>query len=208
MYRLFIIDSAIEALIGEETQPDKEYVTVNGNILDVRYYRGMYSIEVTSDIYGSVIFNLSRDVFVFDLQTETMIGQSDLKRGMNVVVIMPKDAIMTMSLPPQTPSAVGIIVKDANTAAAFDTAASVMYCDLKEAAEEKGYRLQCAASDDIMYLLKDDVKIALMIGNDEFELIAAAGKQKIPYKREKLEAPPIFYGGETMVPRSFIEALE
>lgn len=208
MDRLFIIDSAMESLLKEGSQPYKEYVTVNGDILDVRYYMGMYSIEVTSDTYGSIIFNLSGDVFVFDQQTGNILRQSDLQKGMNVVVIMPKDSIMTMSLPPQTPSAVGIIVKNANAVATFDTVSPVMYCGLKEAAREKGYRIQCASSDDIVYLIKNDMKIALMIGSDEFEFTRKPRHGKPPYKIDKLEGPPISYGGETMVPKSFIDALE
>lgn len=188
-----------------DSDTDEGYVAVNGTIVAITAFQGIYGIQVKSDPYDTIIFNLNKNVFVFDQQSETMIDQSDLQVGMEVSVIMPRNAIMTMSIPPQTPSAVGIIVQNADSRLA--QTAQVMYCGLQAAAREKGYRIERIASDLPIYLTKDGLNIELMIGSDEVERMQRMMTGPAARRIQQIEGPPIIYRGETLIPKSFADSL-
>lgn len=208
MYTFFTAEPMAGMIMEGEIGSNSEYVLVRGPILSLNHYRGIYSIELNSPIYNTIVFNLNEDVFVFDQQAEKLISQSDLQLGMEVIVIMNKDAIMTMSIPPQTPDAVAIIVKNMDVNQALNVTSVVTYCGLKEAVHEKGYQIEWKANDNPITLTKNNIKVELMIGSDEFGFTHKRRSPKALDNMQKLEGPPILYQGEAIVPKSFVDALE
>ena len=65
---------------------------------------------LVGDYSNGIFFNLQPKVVVLDANTLSLKSQEDLKEGMEVTVIYPKNSPMALSLPPMSSSAVLVII--------------------------------------------------------------------------------------------------
>jgi len=90
---------------------DAEYMTVEGIVTDVIDEKDSYTIKISNDDMG-MVFIVQEGTFVFDQKTNKFLKTSDIKKDMELVAIVSKNAPMTMSIPPQTAGAIGFVVKN------------------------------------------------------------------------------------------------
>lgn len=84
------------------------YVTTTGKIDNITKDGENYTISVTNDDMG-MVFNVKSDVFVINRKDNSYMKLSDLKKGMEITGIVRGNSPQTMSLPPQTPGAIGFV---------------------------------------------------------------------------------------------------
>ena len=102
--------------IVENTSPTKaaDYVTNTGKIESVEEKDDSYTITVgaNGDDMG-IIYHVQKDAFVVSRKDNKLLQLSDLKAGMEITGIVKGNAPQTMSIPPQTPGAIGFVLNDA-----------------------------------------------------------------------------------------------
>lgn len=98
---------------GEDIKEEKSlYITRTGTVSEVKSNENGYSLLV-GDYMNGVIFNMQSSIQVFDANTLKFVSVADIKEGMDVTVVMPKNSPMTMSLPGRSSSALAVIINDA-----------------------------------------------------------------------------------------------
>lgn len=91
-----------------DIEQEVKFVTETGKITSITEKDGFTTIDITNDNMG-MVFHVE-NAFVADQKTSTMKSIKDLKVGMEITAIITGKAPMTMSIPPQTPGAVGFII--------------------------------------------------------------------------------------------------
>lgn len=86
-----------------------QYRLVQGKISSVEKDGDYTKIEIENDDMG-MIFTAENGVFVIDQKDNTNKTLQDLKKGMEITAVLSNNSIMTMSIPPITPGAVGFII--------------------------------------------------------------------------------------------------
>lgn len=101
-----------EVIRSEENMAEEKglYIEKTDVITRIDKTENGYSILVGDEFYGTV-FHLSQDVLIIDADTASFVTAGDLKVGMKITVVLPKNAPMTMSLPGQTGAAEVIIIQ-------------------------------------------------------------------------------------------------
>lgn len=78
---------------------------------------------LVGDYSNGIFFNLQPEVVVLDANTLSLKSQKDLKEGMEVTVVYPKNSPMALSMPPMSSSAVLVIINSSENSvevACFD----------------------------------------------------------------------------------------
>lgn len=95
----------------EETK--NEYLVKKGEITEVSQEGENYSILVGTPEEG-IRFIIADTSFIVDEETLKLVKAKELKEGMKVTVILPKDAPVALSLPPVTGAQTAIIIDSKN----------------------------------------------------------------------------------------------
>lgn len=107
-----MIDVALETnptQDGEKLDMKNEYISQQGEITEINKEGDYYNILVGTPIDGTVYIVEGSEIII-EAATLGYLAPSDLKVGMNITVIVPKNAPMTMSLPAKISDQVAIIV--------------------------------------------------------------------------------------------------
>ncbi len=85
------------------------YTVQKGEITEIAPTKHGTRILV-GDYSNGIFFNLQPEVVVLDANTLSLKSQKDLKEGMEVTVVYPKNSPMALSMPPMSSSAVLVII--------------------------------------------------------------------------------------------------
>lgn len=100
--------------VGEDMKEEKSlYTTRTGKVSELKNDKNGYSMLV-GDYMNGVIFKMQSSIQVFDATTLKFVSVADIKEGMDVTVVMPKNAPMTLSLPGMSSSALVVVINDSN----------------------------------------------------------------------------------------------
>lgn len=110
-------------LINEtaETNPvevAKGYTTKTGKITAITAEtteEGEFLTITTGEGVDGIVFTTSASTVVYDAKDGSVKTAKDLTEGMEITAVMPANSIMTMSLPPMTPSAMGFVINAEGT---------------------------------------------------------------------------------------------
>lgn len=105
-------------LINEtaETNPvevAKGYTTKTGKITAITAEtteEGEFLTITTGEGVDGIVFTTSASTVVYDAKDGSVKTAKDLTEGMEITAVMPANSIMTMSIPPMTPSAMGFVI--------------------------------------------------------------------------------------------------
>ncbi len=124
----------IQELNGEEPNVKNKYISDQGQITEINKTGKYYSVLVGSSIDG-MTYIVDENEMIIDAGTLEFLQASDLKVGMEITVVVPEEAPITMSLPPQSSNQVAIIV---NSTEAFS---EMSYFDEELVNEENTLKL-------------------------------------------------------------------
>ena len=99
----------IQELNGEEPNVKNKYISDQGQITEINKTGKYYMVLVGEPIDG-IIYIVDESEMIIDAGTLEFLQASDLKVGMEITVVVPKNAPMTMSLPAQVSGQIAIIV--------------------------------------------------------------------------------------------------
>ncbi|QAT43605.1 copper amine oxidase N-terminal domain-containing protein [Aminipila luticellarii] len=99
----------------DEKQQEHQYITEEGTISSVEDQGDYYRVQIENDKIG-MIFYMDQKAFVVDQKSGKRLEAKDLKKDMRITAILPANAVMTMSIPPQTSQAVGFIIREDSSA--------------------------------------------------------------------------------------------
>lgn len=110
-------------LINEtaETNPvevAKGYTTKTGKITAITAEtteEGEFLTITTGEGVDGIVFTTSASTVVYDAKDGSVKTAKDLTEGMEITAVMPANSIMTMSIPPMTPSAMGFVINAEGT---------------------------------------------------------------------------------------------
>lgn len=110
-------------LINEtaETNPvevAKGYTTKTGKITAITAEtteEGEFLTITTGEGIDGIVFTTSASTVVYDAKDGSVKTAKDLTEGMEITAVMPANSIMTMSIPPMTPSAMGFVINAEGT---------------------------------------------------------------------------------------------
>lgn len=110
-------------LINEtaETNPvevAKGYTTKTGKITAITAEtteEGEFLTITTGEGVDGIVFTTSASTVVYDAKDGSVKTAKDLTEGMEITAVMPANSIMTMSIPPMTPSAIGFVINAEGT---------------------------------------------------------------------------------------------
>lgn len=102
-------------IIIEKPQEEEksQYMTKTGPITHIEKNGEIYSVMV-GDMQDGIRFILQEDSLLIDGNQSTLMQLDQLREGMNVSVIIPKNAPMTLSLPAMCGAQTAMIVHDAS----------------------------------------------------------------------------------------------
>ena len=124
----------IQELNGEEPNVKNKYISDQGQITEINKTGKYYSVLVGSSIDG-MTYIVDENEMIIDAGSLEFLQASDLKVGMEITVVVPEEAPITMSLPPQSSNQVAIIV---NSTEAFS---EMSYFDEELVNEENTLKL-------------------------------------------------------------------
>ncbi len=218
-------------LISNNTSEEKvkiELISENNIIEQFDTVTGVVTKVVDNDEYKVIhiqnedmgmVFTVASEVFVVEQKSGDVLELSDIKKDMKITAVLPKNYVMTMSIPPQTPSAVGFIINNGDDKvellkyedfikSAHDNSKEDTYVELRAEAESKGYVVEWTSNSKPIILTKNDMKIEITIESDQFKFEHLTKDLKPLDRMEKLNMPVILEEGKTMITSSFIDALE
>lgn len=99
----------------KENDMQTQYQLVQGTISGIEKEKDYTKIQIDNDDMG-MIFTVENNVFVIDQKDNSYQSIQDLKNGMEITAVLSNNSIMTMSIPPMTPGAIGFII---NTEGSF-----------------------------------------------------------------------------------------
>lgn len=197
----------------------EQFVTETGIVSEIIDKDNYKMIHIENDDMG-MVFNVAGDVFVIDQKSGNTMKITDIKKDMKITAILPEKAPMTMSIPPQTSSAVGFIINNGDEKVEISEYKEFLpevtieeevkedkYIELRAEAEAKGYKVEWSSNNKPIILTKNDMKIEISIGSNEFTFTHRTRDIKPLDRMESLSKTAILEDGKTMVPSSFIEAL-
>lgn len=197
-----------------------EYVVESGVITEVGEDTGYTRVTLGTAPDGIVLI-LNKDVKAIDAKTGAELKQSELKKDMHIFALIKANAPTTMSLPPQTSGALGIVVAESDANLAFDayyeqftgekieeSAIEDTYVELRALAEAKGYTVTWTSNKKPIVLTKDDITAEVTIGSDEFTYTHMTRDLQPLDRMEKLSMATKLENGKTMVAKSFIDGLK
>lgn len=274
-----LVPTANNTVSQNVKQQDEPYLTEEGIITSTEEKEESYRVQIDNDKMG-MIFYISKDAFIIDQKSGKRLTAKDLKNQMKITAILPANAPMTLSLPPQTSQAVGFIVRSdtgsMNVSLYNDTlvnkdntlklnlseytqivdakgndkmytakdirnkecvvlytvstksipaqtvpemviifdkdnkpeTSEAKYVSLRSEAEAKGYKVEWTSHKKPVVLTKNDMKIELTMGSDEFKFTHLTKDLKPLDQMDKMDLPAALKGEQTVVSNHFIEALE
>ncbi|MBE6024331.1 MAG: hypothetical protein E7231_14295 [Cellulosilyticum sp.] len=102
-------ETKIEVNEGQVSEVKSEYISKTGNITEVYQEGEYYYILVGTPIEG-IEYVINNSEMIIDSKTLAFLQPSDLKVGMEITVIIAKNAPMTMSLPARVSQPEAMIV--------------------------------------------------------------------------------------------------
>lgn len=99
---------------GEEGTAEKtemKYRLVRGTIAEITKEEGYTRISIDNDDMG-MVFTVENNVFVVDQKDGSYKSLEDLEKGMEITALLDNMSVMTMSIPPMTPGAIGFIMNE------------------------------------------------------------------------------------------------
>lgn len=181
-------------------------VKSEGSSIDV----AIYNDELTNES-NTLKLNVSEKTRIIDTKGSKKIFTAEDIKGNECIVLY---TAATRSIPAQTnPETVIILekteVQDEAAAGANQKGTSEsQYVELRAAVEDKGYKLEWVSNKKPIVLTKNDMKIELNIGSEEFTFTHMTRDIKPLDRMSKLDKPVVLESGKTMIPASFIDALE
>lgn len=92
-----------------QKQQEPNYALFTNEVTSFTKDEGGYTIEIGGAENG-VVFHTQGVKFVIDQKTNQLVSLDDIEEGMTITGVVPANAPMTLSLPPQTSSALGFII--------------------------------------------------------------------------------------------------
>lgn len=179
---------------------------------------------VNLSVFDEELLNFEKDLLI-RISDETQIvnvtgdkrvyGEDDLKNAELLVF----STIMQPSMPAQTTPEFVMILNLAEQLtengnedsiendSSNNESVEVQFVTLRDNIESKGFTVEWTSSDAPIVMTKDDQKIEITIGSDEFTFTHKTKDIKPLDNMEKLDAPAKLEEGKTMVPKTFIDAL-
>lgn len=96
----------------------KGYTTKTGKITAITAEtteEGEFLTITTGEGVDGIVFTTSASTVVYDAKDGSVKTAKDLTEGMEITAVMPANSIMTMSIPPMTPSAMGFVINAEGT---------------------------------------------------------------------------------------------
>lgn len=197
-----------------------QYMTVTGTVSEVTDKENYYMIHVENDDMG-MIFNVKDEIFVVDQKTGKNMKITDIVKEMKITAILLKNSPMTMSIPPQTSGAFGFVINNGDEKVNIEAYKELLpdvtiqeevkedkYVELRAEAESKGYKVEWTSNKKPIILTKNDMKIEVSIGSDDFTFTHRTKDIKPLDRMEQISEKLILENGKTMVSSSFIDALQ
>lgn len=94
---------------AQEIEMKNEYLTKTGQITEINKEDGYHTVLVGTPLDG-IQYTLDDSEIIIDAKTLGFLQPSDLEIGMEITVVIPKNAPMTMSLPAMVCDQVAVIV--------------------------------------------------------------------------------------------------
>lgn len=94
---------------SNQTQQEGNYMTFTNEVTSFSKTEDGYTIGI-GGMEDGVIFHTQGVKFVLDQATNQFVSLDDIKKGMTITGVVPANSPMTLSLPPQTGSAIGFII--------------------------------------------------------------------------------------------------
>ncbi len=94
------------------------YTTKTGKITAITTEtteEGEFLTITTGEGVDGIVFTTSAPTVVYDAKDGSVKTAKDLTEGMEITAVLPSNAIMTMSIPPMTPSAMGFVINAEGT---------------------------------------------------------------------------------------------
>lgn len=207
---VFAANSALPIGSTEQTKPSIEstYTAIGGVITEVSEEKDHYRVQVGEAQNGTVfILSKEKPIFILDQKTGKCILASGLTKGMTVSVVLDKNSPMTMSIPPQTSAALGVIITN-NASDSSKTPATEAYQPLRSEAEKKGFTVTWKADTKQVILTKNDKKAVLTVDSNEFTYTHMTRDIQPLDNLEKMALPLKLENGKVMVSSDFLSALE
>ena len=103
-----------EQQMTQENETKNAYITEIGKITEINEEDGSYQILVGTSQEGT-IYRLNNGEVIIDAETLTYLTPEQIKKGMSVTVVVPKNSPVALSLPAISSSQVAVIVNSENT---------------------------------------------------------------------------------------------
>ena len=107
-----------ETATDKPVEVQKAYTTEAGKITaittETKEDGEFATITIENEDMG-MVFTTSTATVVYDAKDGSIKTVKDLKEGMEITAVLPSNSIMTMSIPPMTPSAVGFVMNAEGT---------------------------------------------------------------------------------------------
>lgn len=98
----------------QEDEIKNTYITEVGQVTEINQKDGSYQILVGT-LQEGTIYRLNNGEVIIDAETLTYLTPDQIKEGMSVTVVIPKNSPVTLSLPAISSSQVAVIVNSENT---------------------------------------------------------------------------------------------
>ena len=103
-----------EQQMTQENETKNAYITEIGKVTEINEEDGSYQILVGTSQEGT-IYRLNNGEVIIDAETLTYLTPEQIKKGMSVTVVVPKNSPVALSLPAISSSQVVVIVNSENT---------------------------------------------------------------------------------------------
>ncbi len=94
---------------SSQTEQEARYMTFTSEVTSFSKTEDGYTIGI-GGIEDGVVFHTQGVKFVLDQASNQLVSLDDIKEGMTITGVVPANSPMTLSLPPQTSSAIGFII--------------------------------------------------------------------------------------------------
>ena len=109
-----LVVTSQEQQMTKENESKNAYITEIGKVTEIRREDESYQILVGNPQQGT-IYRLNNGEVIIDAETLTYLTPEQIKEGMSVTVVVPKNSPVALSLPAISSSQVAVIVNSENT---------------------------------------------------------------------------------------------
>lgn len=109
-----VVVTSQEQQIEKENETKNAYITETGKVTEIYEEDGSYQILVGT-LQEGIIYRLNNGEVIIDAKTLTYLTADQIKEGMSVTVVVPKNSPIALSLPAISSSQVAVIVNSEDT---------------------------------------------------------------------------------------------